>query len=271
MIVTSRISMDLQQRTAAPLIEAVQSDAYSRNIAISLLMGGVEAVIPATFSARATYRKPDGTRGVYDTLPDESAAFSIDGNVLTVALAPQVLTVAGDVDFAVTLLDGESAVSIFPMNIRVAALPGFNGESEDYFGYSGVLPQVSEEDNGKVMTVVNGMWTAAVGASGGAGAGLPAVAGTDSGKILTVVNGVWAAAEAPALEKIEVDEDGFTDVSGLRQMTALALSKDGQTISIVTTMQGGVSATDVITLDSDGKPVSVTSGGVTCAISWEGF
>lgn len=51
------------------------------------------------------------------------------------------------------------------------------------------LPAVSSIDNGKVLTVAEGSWTAANPATE-----LPSVSTTDNGDVLTVVEGTWAKA-----------------------------------------------------------------------------
>ena len=56
------------------------------------------------------------------------------------------------------------------------------------------LPAVDNDDNGKVLTVVEGAWAEADPASP-----LPAVTAADEGKVLTVNSqGEWAAAALPA-------------------------------------------------------------------------
>lgn len=52
----------------------------------------------------------------------------------------------------------------------------------------GTLPEVTLEDNGDVLGVVDGQWAKT-------SSGLPAVTADDNGKYLKVVNGVWTAAE----------------------------------------------------------------------------
>lgn len=52
----------------------------------------------------------------------------------------------------------------------------------------GTLPPVNENDNGKILKVVEGMWDKAT-PSGGSS--LPAVTADDNGSVLTVVEGEW--------------------------------------------------------------------------------
>ena len=55
-------------------------------------------------------------------------------------------------------------------------------------GDFGILPSVAAADNGKVLTVTNGAWTAVTPTPE-----LPAVTAEDNGDVLTVVEGAWAA------------------------------------------------------------------------------
>lgn len=167
MIVTSKIRMDLANRGSIPVVYAVQSDEYSRNIELHLTNNGVAADIDDATAVSVSYEKPDGTRGIYDELPDGSKAWSIDGSVVTIAIAPQALTVDGDVEMSVGLVLGGATIHSFPVTVRVDKLPGFGGVSEDYIGV-GFLPSVTEEDNGKFLGVVNGVWAVVDAPEGGA-------------------------------------------------------------------------------------------------------
>lgn len=70
---------------------------------------------------------------------------------------------------------------------------------------------------------------------------------------------------------ISVDEEGYTDISGLRQVTATSVVQSDNTITVTTTLEGGTTSTSVITLDENDYPVTITTDGVACAVSWTGF
>lgn len=134
MITTSKLTMDLNRFTTAPVIHAVQDDRYSRNIELTLLSDGTAWPIPESIAVRIRYSKPDGTGGDYDTLPDGSCAWSVNGNVLTLALAPQVLTVPGPVQLGVTLIQDQVKISTFAIILKVnPAVNAHIHDSEDYF------------------------------------------------------------------------------------------------------------------------------------------
>lgn len=141
MIVTHTIIMDLADRGSCPRIDVIQDDKYSRNLAVSLMMGDVPWVIPKGTSVLIRYCKSDGVGGEYDTLPDGTAAWSAAENVLTLALAPQVLTVPGTVMVAAELIRGEHILSTFAMHIHVRQrIKGNTQESEAYYNIMGFLP-----------------------------------------------------------------------------------------------------------------------------------
>lgn len=159
MIVTSKIRMDLANRGVVPVVYAVQSDEYSRNIELHLTSNGVALALDNATTVSISYEKPDGTRGIYDKMPDGGKAWSIEGNVVTVAIAPQALTVDGDVEMSVGLALNGATIHSFPVILKVDKLPGFGGISEDYIGVS-FLPAITEDDNYKVLTALNGVWRA---------------------------------------------------------------------------------------------------------------
>lgn len=176
MIITSKLKMDLERAGVTPVIHAVQDDSYSRDLEITLLAGGLPCLIPGTATALVRYCKADGTGGEYDTMPDGTAAWAASRNVLTVRLAPQVLTAPGKVTVTVTVFTGEKQLSLFPITVKVEkAACGDGMESENYFYVTGFLPAPTEasvgdyirvsavDDYGKVLAVE------AVGISGDSG------------------------------------------------------------------------------------------------------
>lgn len=133
MIITHKIKMDLLEPGQVPRIHAVQDDQYSRNLEMSLYSGETVWEIPEDVTVVIRYHKPDGTGGEYNLLPDDSAAWSAEGNVLTIALAPQVMTVPGMVTLSATLVSGEKQISTFTVCLNVKpAVKGILTESEDY-------------------------------------------------------------------------------------------------------------------------------------------
>ena len=134
MITTSKLTMDLNRFTTAPVIHAVQNDRYSRNIELTLLSDGTAWQIPENIAVRIRYSKPDGKGGEYDTLPDGSCAYFINQHNLTVSLAPQVLTTPGAVRLSIILLLGQRQISTFTILVNVTeAVGSHHGASEDYY------------------------------------------------------------------------------------------------------------------------------------------
>ena len=180
MVITNKIEIDLARLGVQQLFHAVQNDANSRVVEISLLENGTAWKVPDGATAAMAYRKPDGTSGLYDTLPDGQPAYSITGNVLSFTLAPQMLTVPGVVQASVVLSRDSDRLSTFAFSVGVERdLEMGGGDSEDYYYYSifeeviadvaqlkdtvdqiVVLPKVTKDDNGKMLQVVDGVWTA---------------------------------------------------------------------------------------------------------------
>lgn len=131
----NKITIDMVRKGAAPILYAVQGESYTRVIEAKLFQNGYPVDTENTAISFA-YKKPDGTSGWYDTLPNgESAATKIDGGV-SVILAPQVLTVAGIVDCVIRLetIDGSARATTFNLSIDVAEDPATNKlESDNYY------------------------------------------------------------------------------------------------------------------------------------------
>lgn len=133
MIITHKLDMDVQEPGTLRKLYAVQDDRYCRNLEITFFSGLIPWKIPEGVQVNIRYRKSDGTGGVYNLLPDGSRAWVSDGNVLTVALAPQVLTVPGVVMLSVTLTEGVAQLTSFGVSIVVKpAVREDIADSQDY-------------------------------------------------------------------------------------------------------------------------------------------
>lgn len=168
MIITHKLqTMDLTHKQNTIRVDVVQDDKYSRDVEFTLTENGVAWKIPDGTTAVVRYKKPDGTGGNYDTLPDGSTAYQINGNVLTVALAPQVCTVPGQVQLSVGLIKGNAEINTFSANIVVHPNPGAEYQSEDYIKLSGAVPNSGWAPNIYLGTDAQGNVVAKEGTSGG--------------------------------------------------------------------------------------------------------
>lgn len=146
MKITHKIKMDLldKQPFLAP-VDAVQNDSNTRVIEMTLYEGDVPWNVPDGVTAALAFVKPDGTRGLYDELPDGTAAVSIAENVVTVVLAPQVLTSAGHVKASILMNDAAlNQLSSFPFSICVSPNPGAGAVASNNYYYYTTLDGVNK-------------------------------------------------------------------------------------------------------------------------------
>ena len=96
-MITQKLNLDLQLSQRQPILYAKQGDALLRKVELHLFEGGRAWTVPNDLTIRqVVFCKADRHGGAYDTMPDGStAAVAINGNVATVAIAPEVLTCAG--------------------------------------------------------------------------------------------------------------------------------------------------------------------------------
>lgn len=143
---TAALRVDLLDPGAPQITHAVQDDSNSRKIAFNIYAGGAQWVVPDGTLVTVRYKKPDGTAGFYDTLPDGSTpAATIDGNVVTVALVPQAFTVIGNVPVQIKLYDSAgTSIATFAVVMHVSANVVSDAEivSSDY--YSVLTKQIAD-------------------------------------------------------------------------------------------------------------------------------
>lgn len=228
------ISVDLLRRTVTPTVHAMQFDALTRVVQISLLAGGEAWDPPQGASFALSYRKPDGKRGFYETLPDGTGAISVSGNAVSVTVAPQALTVAGSVFAALVMrLPDTQRLSAFPFEIYVTADPAAGTtESEDYF-------------------------------NPGSGAGA-------ADAVLYVPQELTEDQKAQARANIGAAAPGEGDSGGgsIGALTGWEIVQSSDAVTLNYTLEDGSEHTDVITLDANGYPVSITHDGVAAPGAW---
>lgn len=109
------------QAPAYTTVYSPQGQTLSRSVQAKLLDGSGEWEIPENALLTIRYAKPDGTVGYYDTLEDDSSAYSYDGSFVTFGLAAQALTVPGTVlmqlDFYTS---GGEKLSTFTFRLEVS-------------------------------------------------------------------------------------------------------------------------------------------------------
>lgn len=160
MVITHKLTMNLEGKERSPWIEVSQWDAYTRRISMMLFEGKKAWTLPEDVTVLIQYRKPDGKQGAYDTLPNGETAWSVQAHILTLTLAPQVLTAPGSVMVYASILQGEKILNTFAVEVcvRPAEQHGNDAASEDYFMVTGVLAAPEKADVGQYLRVleVNG-------------------------------------------------------------------------------------------------------------------
>lgn len=144
MNITQTIEIDLGLPRPPRTIHVVAGDSETRFVSVELWAHGAEWIVPDGVTASLAYQKQNGTGGWYDTLPDGEAACAIDGNIVTVELAPQVMAVPGIVQAALVLrgTDGEQ-LSTFEFYIDVKSSPAGAEPNGDYYRLRGVVHSVN--------------------------------------------------------------------------------------------------------------------------------
>ncbi|MCI7020774.1 MAG: tyrosine-protein phosphatase [Clostridiales bacterium] len=134
MQVTTKITVDLTRQNVGQRVNAVQGDGNTRLAEITLLCGGAPWTPPDGVEAAIAYMQPAGTKGLYNKLADGTAAISISGNVATVILAPQMLSVSGTVQASLVFNDAQlNRLTTFPFAVSVTSNPAAGAQkTEDY-------------------------------------------------------------------------------------------------------------------------------------------
>lgn len=135
MRIKQHFSLDLARGGVKPMAVAVQGEANTRVLVVSLFDKGAEWRAPAGTTAAVAFRKPDGKAGLYDTLPDGTPATVINGHTVEATLAPQALTTSGRVSVAIVFYDANlNTLATFPFWIIVEPNPAAGEQvSNNYY------------------------------------------------------------------------------------------------------------------------------------------
>ena len=127
----------VQMKAASPvIIKAKQNDRNTRYIAAHLYVDGLAYPVPSGTEIAFRYKKPDGTAGFYDALPDNSPAITVSGNTVTVELVEQVLTAAGCVHCEINMYNAASeklTTFTFEISVEESVLTDAEIISSDYY------------------------------------------------------------------------------------------------------------------------------------------
>lgn len=136
MQVTKNITLDLLETGSPVIIKAKQNDRNTRYIAAHLYVDGLAYPVPSGTEIAFRYKKPDGTAGFYDALPDNSPAITVSGNTVTVELVEQVLTVSGCVHCEINMYNAASeklTTFTFEISVEESVLTDAEITSSDYY------------------------------------------------------------------------------------------------------------------------------------------
>ena len=138
----------MYRRGSLPHVDAVQGDSNTRAVEISLKSNGVPWQVPDDTVVNIGFSKPDGTRGLYGSLPNHTSAAVVSGSKVTAKLAPQVLTCPGDVNVSVIFYDAAGdTLATFPFIVSVAENPADGETISNNFYYIQNLDQANEAYN----------------------------------------------------------------------------------------------------------------------------
>ena len=148
MIVTRKITIDLARRGVPPRVDAMQGDSNTRKVEVTLFENEAAWPVQNGTTVAVAFMKPDGTSGLYDKLPDNSNAAVFLNNVVTITLAPQVLTAYGEVSAAVIFYDANmDAIATFPFLVFVERNPGAGRQISNNYYYFTSFDAINEAIN----------------------------------------------------------------------------------------------------------------------------
>ncbi len=125
---------------------AVVGDSGARILEFELLEGGREWTIPEGVRPALGFRSDGGYSGEYDTMPDGTDAFEIEGNRVRMRLVDQITAAAGSVRMMLVLRSEQmEQASSFPFFVSIAqGIPGVEPLPKAYYWLSS-LGEINRE------------------------------------------------------------------------------------------------------------------------------
>lgn len=116
----ANLKVDIAHSGFVSPVEAMQGDGGLRSISVELTDGGKPWYPPAGTEIAVAYTHSNGTKGLYNKLPDGRKAVTLRNNIVTVVLAPQILAAAGEVKAAIVFSNEKlDQLTTFPIMITV--------------------------------------------------------------------------------------------------------------------------------------------------------
>lgn len=142
----TEITLDLTSPNYGAWVDAIQNDGNTRTVRAELRDDGGSWQIPADAEISVAYRKPDGTKGWYDQLPDGAPAVTAGRHHVTFVLASQMLSTPGTIRAGILFHDKSlNQLTTFPFTVSVEANPFSGGtESQDYIRLTWLQEKLSE-------------------------------------------------------------------------------------------------------------------------------
>lgn len=256
MVVTHKLFLDLQEKQSDPVIRVMQDDQYSRDLELTITCRGQEWQPPENAAAQIRCRKPDGTSCNYDQLPDGTTACAIQANVITVKLAPQVLTAPGKVNLSVSITLEQAKLHTFPLVLEVLRNPGISPMSQNYYKVAGSIPDSGWEANKYLGTDADGK-VVALDAPVGNGATDEQVAAAVEAYMEE--NPVETGATAEQAAQIQANADAIADIRD--PVVSGTTHWEENTATVTVNYESGSSDVLVAEFDADGNISKLTENG----------
>lgn len=142
-----KITMDFAENGIPPKIVGKQDDSgASRAVVIALYNAGVAFEIPSGAAFMLRYKTPSGAYGLYDTMPDGSAAIAAEENRVTVQLVDQIFAVPGRVSCELRIIADGAGVSTWKWYVDVEGSNASDATiTSDYINvFSSIAAEVAE-------------------------------------------------------------------------------------------------------------------------------